>query len=467
MNPEHKILAQEECAQLQAQGLIEPTDSQWSCEAFYVNKRSEQKRDKLRLVINYQPLNHFLQDDKFPLPNTMTLFSCLHNAKVFSKFDLKVGFWQLGIHPKDRYKTCYCIPDHHYQWKVMPFGLKVAPSLFQKVMIKVFEPMLQSALIYIDDVLLFSKDEDSHAPLLKQFAEIVHHHGIMLSENKMLICQKEIKFLGMVFVDGACTPDTHIAEEIQKFPDSPPTRKQIQQFLGIIQYLRNFIPQVAQMTRPLQLLKKDADCWIEKQTRAVRKLKTATQNLSALVIPSTGQRILQTDASDKYWNVVLPEDKNGHRHICGYKNGSFKESETHHHSTFKEILAVKYGIQKFEFHLTAYHFTVVMDCSSFLKILQFKRKMLPHPQLLRLAEWFSKYTFTVEHIKGTKNLIPDMLTRPPKTQTLLLPLILIASSSNLPPPDQDFLTDDLPPLAQEMVLNHTLDLQAKDKLFNL
>jgi hypothetical protein len=60
MNPKHKILAQEECAQLQAQGLIEPTDSQWSCEVFYVNKRSEQKRGKLRLVINYQPLNHFL-----------------------------------------------------------------------------------------------------------------------------------------------------------------------------------------------------------------------------------------------------------------------------------------------------------------------------------------------------------------------------------------------------------------------
>jgi hypothetical protein len=108
-----------------------------------------------------------------------------------------------------------------------------------------------------------------------------------------------------------------------------------------------------------------------------------------------------------------------------------------------------------------------MDCSSFPKMLQFKRKMPPHPQLLRLVEWFPKYTFTVEHIKGTKNLIPDMLTRPPKTQTLLLPLILIASFSNLPPPDQDFPTDDLPPLAQEMVLNHTLDLQAKDKLFSL
>jgi hypothetical protein len=108
-----------------------------------------------------------------------------------------------------------------------------------------------------------------------------------------------------------------------------------------------------------------------------------------------------------------------------------------------------------------------MDYSSFPKILQFKRKMLPHPQLLRLAKWFFKYTFTVEHIKENKNLILDMLTKPPKSQTLLLPLILLASSSNPPPPKQDFHAIDLPPLAQEMVLNHTLDLQAKDKLFSL
>ncbi|KAH0781398.1 hypothetical protein KY290_000996 [Solanum tuberosum] len=80
-------------------GLIEPSDSQWSCEAFYFNKQVEQARAK---------------------------------AKYFSKFDLKSGFWQLGIHPKDKFKTGFYIPDHHYQWKVMPFGLKPAPSLFQR-----------------------------------------------------------------------------------------------------------------------------------------------------------------------------------------------------------------------------------------------------------------------------------------------------------------------------------------------
>lgn len=123
MNPDHYDLAQKELAQLQQEGLIEPTTSQWACEAFYVNKRAEQVRGKLRLVINYQPFNHFLADEKFPLPNRATLFSQLSEAQIFSKFDLKAGFWKLGIEPSERSKTAFCIPNHHFQWTLMPFFL--------------------------------------------------------------------------------------------------------------------------------------------------------------------------------------------------------------------------------------------------------------------------------------------------------------------------------------------------------
>ena len=112
MNLEHLALAKKELSTLLSEGLIDPTTSPWVCEAFYVNKHAEQVRGKLRLVINYQDLNHFLVDDKFPLPNKSALFQHLSNAKVFSKFDLKTGFWQLGIHPEERYKTVFCILDH-------------------------------------------------------------------------------------------------------------------------------------------------------------------------------------------------------------------------------------------------------------------------------------------------------------------------------------------------------------------
>ncbi|KAH9734769.1 hypothetical protein KPL71_017494 [Citrus sinensis] len=169
MSPSDLLLAKQECSQLLQQGLIKPTNSYWACQAFYVEKRSELLRGKKRLVIDYQPLNSFLKDDKFPLPKIQTLFVHLQGARIFSKFDLNVGFWQLGISPVDRHKTAFCILDAHYQWTVMPFSLKVAPLLFQKAMTKIFSLVLHHALAYIDDILLFSYDHESHQKLLLDF----------------------------------------------------------------------------------------------------------------------------------------------------------------------------------------------------------------------------------------------------------------------------------------------------------
>nr|GEU70855.1 putative zinc finger, CCHC-type [Tanacetum cinerariifolium] len=169
MNPDHYQLAKEECEQLVSQDIIEPTTSPWACEAFYVNKRSEQVREKLRLVINYQPLNHFLADDKFSLPQKKSLFQHLANAIILSKFDLKSGFWQLA---------------------------------FQKAMITIFEPILANTLVYIDDILLFSSDEQSHAKLLSKFYSLVTKYEIILSEKKMKVGVTTIQFLGMEISDG-------------------------------------------------------------------------------------------------------------------------------------------------------------------------------------------------------------------------------------------------------------------------
>ncbi|GJV52728.1 putative reverse transcriptase domain, viral movement protein [Tanacetum coccineum] len=155
MNPDHYQLAKEECEQLVSQGIIEPTTSPWACEAFYVNKRSEQVRGKLRLH--------------------------LADAKVLSKFDLKSGFWQLA---------------------------------FQKAMITIFELILANTLLYIDDILLFSPDEQSHAELLSKFYSLVTKYGIMLSEKKMEVGVTTIQFLGMEISHGKYQPQPHVAQEL-------------------------------------------------------------------------------------------------------------------------------------------------------------------------------------------------------------------------------------------------------------
>ena len=109
-------------------------------------------------------------------------------------------------------------------------------------MVKIFSPILHHALIYIDDILLFSHDHQTHQQLLSGFLEIVQTHGIMLSEKKSNIGKESIEFLGMVLKDGHYHPGPHIAAELLKFHDIDLTKKQIQQFLGIVNYVRDFIP---------------------------------------------------------------------------------------------------------------------------------------------------------------------------------------------------------------------------------
>ena len=232
------------------------------------------------MVINYQDLNHFLANDKFPLPNKSALFQHLSNAKVFSKFDLKEGLWQLGIHSEGRYKIAFCIPDHHYRWTVMPFELKNAPSQFQKTMVTSFQLLVANALIYINDILLFSKDAGSHEKLLTEFYNLVKSQGIMLSEKKMVIWQTSIEFLGMTISDRKYTLQPYIASSLKEFPNKLSSAKKIQQLLGIVNYMFDFIPKISKYRNCLtQLLKKNPPEWNSLHMEAIQQLKKLAEKL--------------------------------------------------------------------------------------------------------------------------------------------------------------------------------------------
>lgn len=143
-------------------------------------------------------------------------------------------------------------------------------------------------------------------------------------------------------------------------------------------------------------------------------MKKIAQTPPGLKIHVNGKRTLQADAIDHYWGAVLIKELEGKRYYYGHASGQFKEAKKYYHATYKEALAIKMGIQKFDFHLRGYQFEVHMDNSSFPKILEFKNKMPPDPQTLHLKNWFSIYDFSVKHIKGTQNVIPDLLSRPMK-----------------------------------------------------
>ncbi|KAH9655632.1 hypothetical protein KPL70_022384 [Citrus sinensis] len=281
---------------------------------------------------------------------------------------------------------------------------------------------------------------DEHRQLLTQFYDIIQSHGIMLSAKKSTIATDNIEFLGMIIKDGHYQPGKHIAQELLHFPDQQLSKRQVQQFLGIINYIRDFIPHVDRYTHHLSaLLKKKPPEWNADHTRAITTLKQIAQNPPLLKLIADGTRILQTDASDESWGAILLEELNGKEYFITHASGQFSDTQKHYHSVFKEILAVKNDIKKFEYHLIEHHFLIRMDSSAFPNILNFKGKTIPEKMLLRLKDWFAKYDFSVKHIKGSQNLIPDMLSKlskPEKPLTLFsttyhFPIISMATS--LPP----------------------------------
>lgn len=121
------MVCKKEIDELLKKKLIQKSSLPWSCAALYIDNATELERGVPHMVINYKPLNKVLQWTRHPIPNKTDLLNKVYNSKVFSKFNLKSGFWQVQIIPEDRYKTTFTVPFGHYEWTVMAFGLKKCP----------------------------------------------------------------------------------------------------------------------------------------------------------------------------------------------------------------------------------------------------------------------------------------------------------------------------------------------------
>ena len=162
MNAKTVEFCKNEIHDLLKKKLIRNSKSPWSCATFYVQKNAEIERGTPHLVINYKPLNKVLEWIRYLIPNKNDLVQRLSEAIVFSKFDMKSGFWKIQISESDKYKIAFTTPSGHYEWNVMPFGLKNAPSEFQNIMNDIFNSFSHFTIVSIDDVLVYSNSINEH-----------------------------------------------------------------------------------------------------------------------------------------------------------------------------------------------------------------------------------------------------------------------------------------------------------------
>ncbi|AEL30041.1 polymerase polyprotein [Dahlia common mosaic virus] len=397
--------------------VIEPSKSQHMSPAFLVEKEAEKRRGKKRMVVNYKKLNEVTIGDSHNLPNMQELITLLRGKTIFSSFDCKSGFWQVFLDQESQKLTAFTCPQGHFQWRVVPFGLKQAPSIFQRHMQNALRGLEEFCLVYVDDIIVFSDKEEEHYTHVLKVLKRIESLGIILSKKKTNLFKEKINFLGLEIDRGTHTPQNHILEHLHNFPDRLEDKKQLQRFLGVLTYADSYIPKLAEKRKPLQVKLKKDQVWIWNQsdTDYVKKIKKGLVNFPKLYLPKKEDSlIIETDASDHFWGGVLKaQTTEGNELICRYSSGTFKPAELNYHSNEKELLAVKQVITKFSIYLTPVTFTVRTDNVNLLK--RFMNTKITgdskQGRLIRWQMWLSHYTFNVNHLKGEKNVLADYLTR--------------------------------------------------------
>ena len=416
MNSEYLELCKKEIKSLIDKGLIKPSKSSWSCTAFYVNKHSEQERGAPRLVINYKPLNKVLKWIRYPIPNKKDLLDRLHNAIIFSKFDLKSGYWQIQIDEKDRYKTAFTVPIGHYEWNVMPFGLKNAPSEFQNIMNDIFIPYSDFIIVYIDDILVFSKNIEIHFKHLEIFKSVIIKNGLVISRPKMMLFQTNVRFLGHNIEKGNIVPINRSIEFASKFPDEITEKTQLQRFLGSLNYISPYYKNLAEDTAVLyDRLKKSPLPWSDEHTKAIQKIKQNVKNLPCLSLAKPDwEKIIETDASNIGYGGILkqisPIDKQ--EYLVRFHSGKWNNSQKNYATIAKEILAIVKCVLKFQDDLYNQKFLIKTDCQAAKYM--FNKDFKHDVSKQMFARWQSHlapFDFEIIYKKGTDNSLPDFLTR--------------------------------------------------------
>ena len=230
---------------------------------------------------------------------------------------MKSGFWQIQIAEKDRYKTTFVVPFGHYEWNVMSFGLKNAPSEFQNIMNEIFNQFSDFIIVYIDDVLVYSTSIEEHWKHLNKFIETVKSNGLSLSTTKINLFHTRIRFLGHHIHQGTITPIQRSIEFADKFPDEIKHKKQLQCFLGSLNYVSNFIRDLSQLCAPFrQKLKKNLVPWNEDHTKIVKIVKSKVKTLPCLALANPEAfKIVETDASNIGFCGILKQKVNNQESV--------------------------------------------------------------------------------------------------------------------------------------------------------
>ncbi|WVZ93787.1 hypothetical protein U9M48_039742 [Paspalum notatum var. saurae] len=290
--------------ELLAKGYIRPSSSPWAFPVLLVEKKDT---DVKRMCVDYLAVNKVTIKNKYPLPHIGDLFDQLQGACVFSKIDLRSGYHQLKIRPSDIPKTAFTTKYGLYEYIVMSFGLTNASAYFMQLMNSVFMDYLDKfVVVFIDDILIYSKTEAEHEEHLRLVLQRLREHKLYAKFSKCEFWIDEVRFLGHVVSKGGIAVDPSKVNTVTKWkvPEIP---KEIRGFLGLAGYYRRFIENFSRIAKPMTSLLE----WTNAQQAAFDELKKRLTTAPVLTLPDQQKKfIVYCDAyRDGLGCVLMQEGK--------------------------------------------------------------------------------------------------------------------------------------------------------------
>lgn len=373
----------------------------------------EKPNKNLRICLDPRNLNQAIKRSHFQFPTLEELRYKLNGANIFSKLDANSGFWMLKLDEESVDLCTFQTPFGRYQFLRLPYGINSAPEIFFRVMTEIFSD-IEGVLIFVDDFLVFGENEEIHNQRLEKVLQRARDVNLKFNMDKCNFSQSEIKYLGHIFSNKGVKPDDSKIKAIKEMP-KPMCVKDLQRFLGMINYLGPFIKNLSSETEIFRnLLKKDSLwSWDANHDLSFKRLQNIICTSPVLAHYDINKSItLSVDASQSAVGaVILQENK-----PLAFGSKSLTQCQQNYAQIEKELYAILFGCQKFHQYLYGQLVQVETDHKPLVSL--FKKSLSDVPiRLQRMMMALQKYNLNVTYVPGKYMYVADALSRAPLPDT--------------------------------------------------
>ena len=369
----------------------------------------------LRICLDPRPLNKAIKRQHHRLPTAEEIISEMAGAQYFSKLDASSGYWQVKVDDESADLLTFGTPFGRYRFKRLPFGIHSASEVFQAEVASIIANLPGCANSQ-DDIIVWGTTKQEHDSRLRSVLTRIRASGLKLNRRKCVIASTSLTFLGHSMSPEGVKPDPTKVEAITQMP-LPESKADLQRFMGMVNYVGKFIPNLSQITAPLrQLLKKNVLFDLQQpQLNAINEIKRLITSPPCLKFydPNLPTR-LKPDASQDGLGALLEQNHqttDGDRWFpIAYASRALLPYEKNYAQIEKETLSIVFGVERFHEYLYGRRFTVINDHQPLKSIFNKSITQCP-PRIQRFFMKLQKYDFDLEYAPGKTMVVSDALSR--------------------------------------------------------